>query len=72
MGKSDEVIQQFQTLIQQQEALPQQPQFAGSYSWLGDQYKKLGRIDDARSTWARGAMLFPADQTLGGRLTSTP
>ncbi|HZR17236.1 MAG TPA: hypothetical protein VFE51_07910 [Verrucomicrobiae bacterium] len=72
MGKGDEVIQQFQTLIQQQEALPQQPQFSESYTWLGDQYKKLGRLDDAHSIWERGALLFPSDPKLSTRLASTP
>jgi lipoprotein NlpI len=68
MGKADEVIDHFTTLIQQQEAQPQQSHFADSYMWLGDQYKKAGRLDDARSVWQRGAYLFPADQKLADRL----
>jgi tetratricopeptide (TPR) repeat protein len=70
MGKSDEVIDHFTTLIQQQEAQPQQPQFADSYMWLGDQYKKAGRTDDALSVWQRGAYLFPGNQKLAERLGS--
>jgi tetratricopeptide (TPR) repeat protein len=70
MGKADEVIDHFTTLIQQQEAQPQQPQFADSYMWLGDQYKKAGRMDDALSVWQRGAYLFPGDQKLTERLGS--
>ncbi|HTL17457.1 MAG TPA: tetratricopeptide repeat protein [Patescibacteria group bacterium] len=72
MGKGDEVIGHFNTLIQQQEAQPQQPQFAEAYLWLGDQYKKAGRPDDARSVWERGAVLFPSDQKLTSRLASAP
>jgi len=68
MGKGDEVIDHFTTLIQQQEAQSQQSQFADSYMWLGDQYKKAGRLDDARSVWQRGAYLFPQDQKLADRL----
>jgi len=68
MGKTDEVIDHFTTLIQQQEAQPQQSQFADSYTWLGDQYKKAGRMDDARSVWQRGAYLFPGNQKLADRL----
>ena len=72
LNKGDEVIQQFQTLIGQQEAQTPQPEFAGTYAWLGDQYQKAGRSDDARSVWQRGAALFPADEKLRNRLTATP
>jgi tetratricopeptide (TPR) repeat protein len=71
MGKGDEVIDHFTTLIQQQEAQPQQPQFADSYVWLGDQYKKAGQMDNALSVWQRGAYLFPGDQKLAERLSSS-
>ncbi|HWX21124.1 MAG TPA: hypothetical protein VN578_14580 [Candidatus Binatia bacterium] len=72
LNKSDEVIQHFQTLIQQQELQPQQPQFAETYSWLGDQYQKVGRGDDARAVWQRGAALFPADEKLQKKLAPAP
>ncbi|MGO8930273.1 MAG: hypothetical protein ACLQU3_25675 [Limisphaerales bacterium] len=72
LNKGDEVIQNFQTLIQQQEAQTPQPQFAETYAWLGDQYQKAGRADDAQAVWQRGAALFPADQKLQTKLTSAP
>jgi tetratricopeptide (TPR) repeat protein len=72
LNKGEEVIQHFLTLIQQQEAETPQPQFAGTYAWLGDQYQKAGRSDDARAIWQRGAALFPADEKLRSRLTATP
>ena len=72
LNKGDEVIQNFQTLIQQQEAQTPQPQFADTYAWLGDQYQKAGRADDARAVWQRGAALFPADQKLQTKLASAP
>ena len=72
LGKGDEVIQHFQTLIQQQEAQSPQPQFADTYAWLGDQYQKAGRADDARTVWQRGAGLFPADEKLQTKLASKP
>ncbi len=72
LGKSDEVIQHFQTLIQQQEAQAPQPQFADTYAWLGDQYQKAGHADDARAVWQRGAALFPADEKLQTKLASKP
>jgi len=70
MNKGDEVIQQFQALIQQQETVSPQPQFADSYVWLGDQYQKSGRNDDERSVWQRGASLFPNNEKLQNKLAS--
>lgn len=71
MGKGDEVIQHFTTLIEQQESSPQQqPQFAEPYVWLGDQYQKAGRAEDARSVWARGAGFFPNNQQLKDKLAA--
>ncbi len=68
MNKGEEVIQHFQTLIQQQETQPPQPHFAGSYVWLGEQYQKSGRNDYARMVWERGAGLFPNDEGLQSKL----
>jgi len=68
LNKGEEVIQHFQTLIQQQEQQPPQPQFAESYVWLGDQYQKAGQADAARSVWERGAAFFPNQATLQKRL----
>jgi tetratricopeptide (TPR) repeat protein len=72
LNKGDEVIQHFQTLIQQQEAQSPQPQFAETYAWLGDQYQKAGRADDAKAAWQRGAALFPADDKLRTKLAPAP
>ena len=72
LNKGEEVIQHFQTLIQQQETQTPQPQFADTYAWLGDQYQKAGRADDAKATWQRGATLFPADEKLRTKLASKP
>jgi tetratricopeptide (TPR) repeat protein len=70
LNKGDEVIQHFLTLEQQQEAVAPQPQFAQTYVWLGDQYQKAGRSDDARAAWQRGAALFPNDEKLQGKLAA--
>jgi hypothetical protein len=72
LNKGEEVIQHFQTLIQQQEAQTPQPQFAETYAWLGDQYQKANRTDDAKAVWQRGASLFPADEKLQTKLASKP
>lgn len=70
MNKGDEVIQHFNTLIQQQEAQAAQPYFAESYVWLGNEYQKLGRPEYARSVWQRGATLFPGNDGLREKLAA--
>ena len=64
LNKGDEVIQQFNTLIQQQEQEAPQPNFANTYEWLGKQYQKAGQPEDAQQIWQRGAALFPDNQAL--------
>ena len=71
LNRGEEVIQHFQRLIQEQEAQTPQPQFAETYAWLGDQYQKAGRSEDARTVWQRGAALFPANEKLRTKLAST-
>src|SRR5258708_33211781 len=61
MNKGPEAIQQFSNLIDQQEAMPPQPQFAQTYVLLGDQYKKTGQPDYALQTWRLGMAKFPGD-----------
>ncbi len=68
MNKGPEVIQQFSKLIDQQEAMPPQPQFAQTYVLLGDQYKKTGQSDYAAQTWRLGLAKFPGESTLQGRV----
>jgi hypothetical protein len=68
MNKGPEVIQQFSHLIDQQEAMPQQAQFAQTYVLLGDQYRKAGQPDYAVQTWRLGLAKFPGDSTLQGRI----
>ena len=70
MNKGPEVIQQFSNLIDQQEAMPQQPQFAQTYVFLGDQYKKTGQPDYAVATWRLGLAKFPGNSTLQGRIAN--
>ncbi len=72
MNKGEEVVQHFLTLIEQQETQPPQPQFAETYAWLGDQYKKAGQSEDARTVWERGAALYPDNQKLRTKLTGSP
>jgi tetratricopeptide (TPR) repeat protein len=69
MNKGQEVIDQFQMLIQQQEGQAPQPEFAQSYRWLGEQYSKAGQADEAQKAWQRGLALFPDNPELKKRVT---
>ncbi len=70
LNKAEEVIWHFETLVQQQEAQTSQPQFAETYAWLGDQYLKAGRSNDAQLVWKRGAALFPTNEKLQTKLAA--
>ena len=70
LNKGQEVIEEFRTLIQQQETQSPQPQFARSYVWLGEQYQKAGHSEYAAQVWQRGATLFPNNQELASKLAS--
>src|SRR5260370_6178681 len=72
LNNGQEVIEQFQTLIQQQEAQPPQPQFARPYLLLGDQYQKAGYPDYPAQVSQRGSALFPDNSELKHKLASAP
>lgn len=72
MNKGPEVIQRLASLIDQQEKMTPQPQFAQTYLRLGDQYQKAGQLDYAEQTWKLGAAQFPTDQTLQKKLSNLP
>jgi len=69
MNRGTEVMQHLVTLIEQQESQAPQPQFAMPYALLGDEYKKYGHTDKAREIWQRGAVMFPNNKDLAGKLT---
>ena len=72
MNKSEEVMQNLATLVEQQEAQSPQPHFAQTYVLLGDQYQKAGYADEAKQMWQRGAALFPGNDTLRQKLAGVP
>jgi tetratricopeptide (TPR) repeat protein len=71
LNKGDEVIQEFNTLIGQQEQQAPQPQFAQTYEWLGKQYQKAGQADAAQQVWQRGAALYPDNPSLQSLLATS-
>ncbi|MGD0814424.1 MAG: hypothetical protein ABSA83_12530 [Verrucomicrobiota bacterium] len=71
LNKGPEVVDQFNTLIAQQEQQPPQPQYAAAYEWLGKQYQKTGQSAAAQQVWQRGAALYPDNQSLQNLLATS-
>lgn len=68
LNKGEEVVERLSILIDQQDTMMPQPEFAQSYAILGDQYLKMGKPDYAQATWEIGARKFPGDSSLRERL----
>jgi tetratricopeptide (TPR) repeat protein len=64
LNKGNEVVQRLSNLIDQQNTMPAQPEFANTYAVLGAQYQKLGQTDNAQQTWQAGLAKFPGDPAL--------
>jgi hypothetical protein len=69
MNKAPEVVQRFSALIDQQETMPAQPQFAQTYVLLGNEYQKIGQPETAAATWQIGLTKFPNDPTLQKKIS---
>ena len=63
-GKQAEAIQNFETLVAQQENQPSKPEFAQTYLWLGNLYLQQGKSDQAKDAYAKGLAKFPDDEDL--------
>jgi tetratricopeptide (TPR) repeat protein len=61
LGKQNEAIQNFETLIAQQGGQNSSPQFAQSYLFLGNMYTQVGDKEKALATWQAGLALFPGN-----------
>jgi hypothetical protein len=68
LNKGEEVVQRLSSLIDQQDKMAVQPEFAQAYAVLGTQYQKMGQPDKAEATWQLGAQKFPSDSTLQAKL----
>ena len=58
------VVKSLSGLIDQQDTMPTQPEFAQSYVALAKEYEKLGKHDEAQATLILGLQKFPGDPTL--------
>ena len=67
-GKGAEAIQNFETLIDQQERRNPKPEYASTYVLLGNVYAQQGKTDKAREVWKRGLRQFPDDRDLQSKL----
>jgi tetratricopeptide (TPR) repeat protein len=68
-ARDNDAAQRLASLIDQQDTMPTQPQFAMSYIALGNQYQKMGKQAEAIATWQLGAQKFPSDPTLQKKLS---
>jgi tetratricopeptide (TPR) repeat protein len=67
-ARDNQAAQMLGTLIDQQETMPTQPEFAMTYLALGNQYQKMGKTAEAVATWQLGAQKFPSDPALRQKL----
>jgi tetratricopeptide (TPR) repeat protein len=68
-ARDNTAAQMLSSLIDQQEATPSQsPAFAETYLALGNQYQKMGKLNEATATWTLGAQKFPNDPALQKKL----
>lgn len=63
-GKQQEAVQQFETLVKQQEGQPSQPEFAKTHLLLGNMYQQAGDKVKALAAWKKGLELFPTNEAL--------
>jgi tetratricopeptide (TPR) repeat protein len=66
--RDGQVVQSLTGLIDQQEKMPSNPDFAQTYLLLGNEYQKIGQPDKATATWQLGAQEFPNNSALQQKL----
>src|SRR4029079_16794893 len=63
-ARDNDALQRLSRLIDQQETMPSQPEFVQTYLALGNQYQKVGKLNEAMATWQLGLQKFPGDPAL--------
>jgi hypothetical protein len=63
-ARDGQVVQTLSGLIDRQETMTPQPDFAQTYLYLGNEYQKIGQPDKAAATWQLGLTKFPNDPAL--------
>jgi tetratricopeptide (TPR) repeat protein len=67
--RDNQIVQSLSSLIDQQETMSANPDFAQTYLMLGNEYQKIGQPDKATATWQLGAQEYPGDSALQKKLT---
>lgn len=67
-ARDSQVVQTLSSLIDRQETMPSQPDFAQTYLYLGNEYQKIGQTDKAQATWQLGLQKFPGDAALQNKI----
>lgn len=67
LNQMPNAARQLEILVRQQAGRTDPPEFALTWLFLGDAYRKLGRAEDARVAYASGARLFPSHEVLQQR-----
>ena len=68
LGRQKEAVQQFETLVDQQERATSAPEHARTYCFLGNLYDQNGDHEKALAMWRRGLTRFPDDENLRGKI----
>jgi tetratricopeptide (TPR) repeat protein len=66
--RDNQLVENLTSLIDQQEKMPANPDFAQTYVLLGNEYQKIGQPDKAQAAWQLGAQQYPSDSTLQNKL----
>jgi hypothetical protein len=63
-ARDNDAAQTLAHLIDQQETMPTHPEFVQTYLALGNQYQKMGKLNEAMATWHLGLQKFPGNPAL--------
>lgn len=67
-GKQASAIQEFETLVTQQQSQTPNPQHASTHLLLGNMYHQTGQTAKALETWKTGLELFPDNADLAAQI----
>ena len=68
-ARDGQVVQTLSSLIDRQETMTSQPDFAQTYLYLGNEYQKIGQPDKAQAAWQLGLQKFPNDPALQKKIS---
>jgi tetratricopeptide (TPR) repeat protein len=69
-ARDGQVVQTLSGLIDRQETMPVQPDFAQACLYLGNEYQKIGQMEKALATWQLGLQKFPNNSDLRSKVSA--